>query len=162
MFVTGPDVVKTVTQEVVTQEQLGGAVTHTTKSSVADNAYENDVEALVQVRRLIGFLPLSNREGAAGARKLRSDRAPGSFARHAGAAEPEQALRHEGADPEGRRRWRLLRDPAELSPRTSSPALPVSAATVGFVANQPMVLAGCLDIDSSRKAARFRALLRLL
>src|SRR3546814_2283575 len=61
MFVTGPDVVKTVTQEVVTQEQLGGAVTHTTKSSVADNAYENDVEVLAQTRRLYDFLPLSNR-----------------------------------------------------------------------------------------------------
>src|SRR3546814_1454130 len=62
MFGTGPDVVKTVTQEVVTQEQLGGAVTHTTKSSVADNAYENDVEVLAQTRRLYDFLPLSNRE----------------------------------------------------------------------------------------------------
>src|SRR5690606_17296218 len=57
MFVTGPDVVKT-----VTQEQLGGAITHTTKSSVADNAFENDVEALAQTRRLFDFLPLSNRE----------------------------------------------------------------------------------------------------
>ena len=61
MFVTGPDVVKTVTNEKVTAEELGGARTHTAKSSVADGAFENDVEALAEVRRLIDFLPLSNR-----------------------------------------------------------------------------------------------------
>src|SRR5712664_3767550 len=62
MFVTGPDVVKTVTHETVTQEELGGAVTHTTRSGVADLAFENDVEALLQLRRFLGFLPASNRE----------------------------------------------------------------------------------------------------
>src|SRR5210317_536759 len=62
MFVTGPDVVKTVTNEVVTQEELGGAVTHTTKSSVADLAFEDDVEALLMLRRFMDFLPLNNRE----------------------------------------------------------------------------------------------------
>ena len=62
MFVTGPDVVKTVTNEVVSAEELGGASTHTRKSAVADGAFENDVEALSEVRRLIDFLPLSNRE----------------------------------------------------------------------------------------------------
>ena len=62
MFGTGPDVVKTVTNETVTAEELGGASIHTTKSSVADRAYENDVEALLQMRRLIDFLPSSNRD----------------------------------------------------------------------------------------------------
>ncbi|NOX40094.1 MAG: methylmalonyl-CoA carboxyltransferase, partial [Alphaproteobacteria bacterium] len=62
MFVTGPDVVKTVTNEVVTAEELGGAKTHTSKSSVADGAYENDIEALSEVRRLFDFLPLNNRQ----------------------------------------------------------------------------------------------------
>lgn len=62
MFVTGPDVVKTVTHETVTQEELGGAVTHTTRSGVADRAFENDVEALLELRRFIDFLPASNRE----------------------------------------------------------------------------------------------------
>ena len=62
MFVTGPDVVKTVTNEIVTAEELGGAGTHTKKSSVADGAYENDIEALEQVRLLFDFLPLNNRE----------------------------------------------------------------------------------------------------
>src|SRR3546814_1769037 len=61
MFVTGPDVVKTVTNEMVTQEALGGAVTHTTKSSVADIAFENDIEALLAARDFIDFLPASNR-----------------------------------------------------------------------------------------------------
>ena len=62
MFVTGPDVVKTVTNEIVTAEELGGARTHTSRSSVADGAYENDLVALTEVRRLVDFLPLSNRE----------------------------------------------------------------------------------------------------
>ena len=60
MFVTGPDVVKTVTNEIVTSEELGGASVHTTKSSIADGAFENDVEALLQMRRLIDFLPINN------------------------------------------------------------------------------------------------------
>src|SRR5262249_13598452 len=63
MFVTGPDVVKTVTNEVVTAEELGGASVHTTKSAVADGAYENDAECLLQMRRLIDFLPANNEAG---------------------------------------------------------------------------------------------------
>src|SRR6201987_4640825 len=63
MFVTGPDVVKTVTHETVTHEQLGGAVTHSAKSGVADLAFENDVDALLQLRRFFDFLPESNRNG---------------------------------------------------------------------------------------------------
>src|SRR3546814_21176267 len=62
MFVTGPDVVKTVTNEVVTQEELGGAVTHTTKSGVADLAFENDIEALLAARDFLDFLPLLHKE----------------------------------------------------------------------------------------------------
>src|SRR5207248_3971755 len=68
MFVTGPDVVKTVTHEAVTQEELGGAVTHTTRSGVADLAFENDVEALLELRRFIDFLPSSNRAPVAARR----------------------------------------------------------------------------------------------
>src|SRR6187399_257290 len=64
MFVTGPDVVKTVTHETVTQEELGGALTHTQKSGIADLAFENDVEALLQLRRFVDFLPANNREKA--------------------------------------------------------------------------------------------------
>src|SRR5690606_24333042 len=64
MFVTGPEVVKTVTHEEVTAEELGGAITHTTRSGVADLAFDNDVEALLMLRRLYNYLPLSNREKA--------------------------------------------------------------------------------------------------
>ena len=62
MFVTGPEVVKTVTHEEVTAEELGGAVTHTTRSGVADLAFDNDVEALLMLRRFFNYLPLNNRE----------------------------------------------------------------------------------------------------
>src|SRR5262245_10647571 len=63
MFVTGPDVVRTVTNEEVTAEELGGASIHTTRSSIADHAYENDVECLLQMRRLMDFLPANNGAG---------------------------------------------------------------------------------------------------
>src|SRR5499425_2012928 len=63
MFVTGPDVVKTVTNEIVTAEQLGGASVHAGKSGVSDGAFENDVECLLQMRRLIDFLPANNTDG---------------------------------------------------------------------------------------------------
>ncbi|KAB2861830.1 MAG: methylmalonyl-CoA carboxyltransferase, partial [Bauldia sp.] len=62
MFVTGPDVVKTVTNETVTPEELGGAITHSTRSGVADLAMENDLEALLGTRRFFNFLPANNRE----------------------------------------------------------------------------------------------------
>ena len=119
MFVTGPDVVKTVTNEVVTAEELGGASVHTTKSSIADGAYDNDVECLLQMRRLIDFLPSSFEAGVPEWPIARRHRARGHVARHAGPRQSEQALRHQGADPQGRRRGRLLRDVARPSPRTS-------------------------------------------
>lgn len=62
MFVTGPSVVKTVTNEDVTQEELGGAETHTQVSGVAHKAFENDMEALQGLRDFMGYLPLSNKE----------------------------------------------------------------------------------------------------
>lgn len=64
MFVTGPEVVKTVTHEEVTAEDLGGAITHTTRSGVADLAFENDVDAILMVRRFFNYLPSNNREKA--------------------------------------------------------------------------------------------------
>ena len=114
LFVTGPEVVKTVTHETVTQEELGGALTHTTRSGVADLAFENDVEALIELRRFIDFLPASNRAQP----PLRptadpSDRVEPSLDTLVPSS-AEQALRHEGADREGRRRRRFLRDPARF------------------------------------------------
>ena len=164
MFVTGPDVVKTVTHETVTQEELGGARhPHARSSGVADLAFENDVEALLELRRFVDFLPASNREPPPPrptADPADRDRA---VARHAGPGQSEQALRHEGADPEGRRRGRFLRAAAGLRRATSSIGFArMEGATVGIVANQPMVLAGCLDIDQLAQGGALRALLRLL
>ena len=155
MFVTGPDVVKTVTHEVVTQEQLGGAVTHTTKSSVADLAFEDDIETLIQTRRMYDFLPLSNREEA----PIRAtddpvDRVemsldsliPADPSRPYDIKELVQKVVDEG-------------DFFEIQPDFARNIVVgfgrVGGQTVGVVANQPMVLAGCLDINSSRKGARF-------
>ena len=156
MFVTGPDVVKTVTNEVVTAEELGGASVHATQ--ILDRRRRvrercRDAAADAPADRLPAEQQHRRRAGMA---ELRRHRARGHVARHADPGQSEQALRHEGADPEGRGRGRLLRDLARLSPRTSSPASAASrAGPSGFVANQPMVLAGVLDSDASRKAARF-------
>jgi propionyl-CoA carboxylase beta chain len=155
MFVTGPDVVKTVTQETVTQEQLGGAVTHTSKSGVADLAFENDVEAVGQVRRLFDFLPLSNRSDApVRASEDPIDRIDESLDTLIpdNPNKPYDMLELiEKVVDEG--------DFYEILPAYARNIIVgfgrIDGRTVGVVANQPMVLAGCLDIDSSRKGARF-------
>ena len=99
MFVTGPDVVKTVTKEEVTAEQLGGASVHTTKSSIADGAYENDVETLLADAAADGLPALQQSIGRARAADARPLGPFRIFARHADPRQSEQALRHQGADP---------------------------------------------------------------
>ncbi len=155
MFVTGPEVVKTVTHEEVTAEELGGAVTHTTKSGVADLAFENDVEALAQLRRFIDFLPLSNREKPPVRPTADSaDRVDESLdtlvPSNANQPYDMKELLTKVVD-EG--------DFFELQPDYAKNIIigfgRMEGQTVGFVANQPLVLAGCLDIKSSIKAARF-------
>ena len=155
MFVTGPEVVKTVTHEEVTAEELGGAVTHTSKSGVADLAFENDVEALAQLRRFIDFLPLSNREKPPVRPTADSaDRIDESLdtlvPSNANQPYDMKELITKVVD-EG--------DFFELQPDYAKNILigfgRMEGQTVGFVANQPLVLAGCLDIKSSIKAARF-------
>ena len=155
MFVTGPDVVKTVTNEIVTAEELGGASTHTKKSSVADGAYDNDIEALEAVRALFDFLPLNNREKAP-TRPFHHDPArleqrldtliPDSSAKPYDMKELIHALADEGD---------LFEIQEAFAKNILTGFIRLEGQTVGVVANQPMVLAGCLDIDSSRKAARF-------
>jgi propionyl-CoA carboxylase beta chain len=155
MFVTGPDVVRTVTNEVVTAEDLGGAVTHTKKSGVADGAFENDVEALYELRRLIDFLPASNRERA----PLRP------FFDDPARIEPslDTLIPDNPNQPYDMRELILkVADEADFFEIQKDFAgniitgfVRLEGSTVGVVANQPTVLAGCLDIDSSRKAARF-------
>ena len=155
MFVTGPEVVKTVTHETVTHEELGGASTHSSRSGVADGAFDNDIDALLNLRRFFDFLPLSNR------------------------ADPPE---REAVDPADRVELSLDSlipdnsnkpydmhelitkvlddgDFFELKPDYAGNIITgfgrMEGLTVGVVANQPMVLAGCLDIQSSVKAARF-------
>ena len=155
MFVTGPDVVKTVTNEIVTQEELGGAITHTTKSSVADVAFENDIEALLAARDFIDFLPASNREHAP--ERPTSDpwdRIENSLDTLIPPSANQPYDMHELI-------FKVLDegDFFELQPAHAGNILVgfgrIEGRTVGVVANQPMVLAGCLDINASKKAARF-------
>ena len=112
MYVTGPEVVRTVTHEIVTHEELGGAITHSTKSGVADLAFENDVEALLMTRRLMNYLPANNRVPPPFRPTPDSADRDEPSLDTLGARQPDQAVRHEGADPQDRRRHRLLRDSA--------------------------------------------------
>jgi len=155
MFVTGPDVVKTVTNEIVTQEELGGAVTHSTKTSVADLALENDVEALLVAREFFDFLPLTNRTGVPEQPTSDPwDRLDESLDTLIPASPTQPYDMHEviaKVVDEG--------DFFEIQPGHAANIIcgfgRIEGRTVGIVANQPMVLAGVLDIASSKKAARF-------
>jgi len=155
MFVTGPDVVRTVTHEEVTAEDLGGAVTHSTRSGVADRAFENDVEAMLMVRALVSYLPASNREKPP---VVPTDDPAERIDRSLDTLVPDnpntpydiKELIYKVVD-EG--------SFFELAPDFAKNIVVgfgrMDGATVGIVANQPLVLAGCLDIKSSIKAARF-------
>jgi propionyl-CoA carboxylase beta chain len=155
MFVTGPDVVKTVTNEVVTAEELGGASVHATKSSVADGAFENDVECLLQMRRLIDFLPSNCTAGVPEWPSLDDpDRIDNSL----------DTLIPDNPNKPYDMKELILKvvdegDFFEISPTFAKNIVTgfgrIAGRSVGFVANQPMVLAGVLDSDASRKAARF-------
>lgn len=155
MFVTGPDVVKTVTNEVVTAEELGGAKTHTTISSVADGAFDNDVETLRQIRRLYDFLPLNNREKPPVRPFFDSPNREEPSLDTLVPENPNQPydmheLIYKLAD-EGD----FFEIQAAYAKNILTGFIRLEGQTVGVVANQPLVLAGCLDINSSRKAARF-------
>ncbi len=155
MFVTGPDVVRAVTNEAVSAEDLGGASVHTVKSAVADGAYDNDVEALLQIRRLVDFLPSSNSSDVPEWRSFddveRCDDSLDTLAPDNPAKPYDiKELIVKTAD-EG--------DFFEIQEAFARNIVTgfghMDGRTVGFVANQPMVLAGTLDSDASRKAARF-------
>jgi propionyl-CoA carboxylase beta chain len=155
MFVTGPDVVKTVTNEEVTAEELGGARIHTTKSSIADHAYENDLECLLQMRRFMDFLPLNNQSAV----PLMPTQD------HHDRSEPSlDTLVPDNPNKPYDIKELILKvaDEADFFEIQAAYARNIVTGfgrieghTVGFVANQPMVLAGVLDSDASRKAARF-------
>jgi propionyl-CoA carboxylase beta chain len=155
MFVTGPDVVKTVTNETVTAEELGGASVHTTKSSIADGAYDDDVTALLEMRRLFDFLPANNQ---AAIPELQSTDDPERLDRSLDTLIPDNPNKPYDI------RELILKtvDEGDFFEIQEAFARNIvvgfgrmEGRTVGFVANQPMVLAGVLDSDASRKAARF-------
>jgi propionyl-CoA carboxylase beta chain len=155
MFVTGPDVVRTVTHEEVTAEELGGAETHTTRSGVADCAFDNDVDALLMLRRFFNYLPASNREGPP---ERASDDPPGREDFSLDTLVPENVnLPYDMKE----LIIKIVDDGEffEVQPEYARNIIiglgRMAGRTVAVVANQPMVLAGCLDIKSSIKAARF-------
>lgn len=155
MFVTGPEVVKTVTHEEVSRDELGGARIHTSKTGVADLSFDNDIEVLLQTRRLFNFLPSSNKSGTP--------------KRHTPDYADRLDLSLNTLVPENPNKpydmYELImrivdeQDFFELQPQYAKNVIigfgRMEGKTVGFVANQPMHLAGCLDINASRKAARF-------
>ena len=155
MFVTGPEVVKTVTHEEVTAEELGGAVTHTTRSGVADLAFENDVDALQMLRRFFNYMPLNNRTNPpARPTDDPADRLDYSL---------DTLVPDNTNKPYDIKEliFKMVDDADffEIQPDHAKNIIVgfarMEGDAVGIVANQPMVLAGCLDIKSSIKAARF-------
>ena len=155
MFVTCPDVVKTVTSEEVTAEELGGAETHTSISSVADGSFNNDIEALNVLRKFLSFLPSSNEYKYI---KRKTDDPKKRISLALDTLIPEnpnlpydmKELIVSIAD-----EYDFFELQENFAKNILIGFIRLDGQTIGVVANQPMVLAGCLDNDSSRKAARF-------
>jgi propionyl-CoA carboxylase beta chain len=155
MYITGPDVIRAVTGEELTHQELGGAITHATRSGVAHFAVPGDEACLLEVRRLLSFLPLNNMEDPP---VVESDDPPDRRADDLLTIVPEEAARpydvREVID-------RLVDDGDFLEVHAGwAQNIVVGFArmagrTVGIVGNNPAMLAGSLDIDASRKAARF-------
>ncbi len=153
MFVTGPDVVKTVTGEIVDSENLGGASVHASQSGVVHGRFDNDYDALMEIRRLMTYLPQSNREEASWMMEAQPEPVPSL----------NKIIPDNPQHPYDMREiiakiadlgefFEIHKDWAE---NIITGFCHVNGQNVGIVANQPMVLAGCLDINASRKAARF-------
>ncbi len=155
MFITGPDVIRTVTHEEVTKEELGGARTHNVKSGVAHFACADDADCLSQIRELMGFLPANNHEDPPIAE------CTDPFDREA--PELDELIPRDPMKPYDIKGVidQVVDDGVFLEVQQAyAQNIVVGFARlgghpVGIVANQPMVLAGCLDIDASVKAARF-------
>jgi propionyl-CoA carboxylase beta chain len=155
MFVTGPDVVKTVTHEVVTPDELGGAKVHSSKSGVADLAFENDIETLLMTRKFFDFLPPNNRE--------KPPRLPTDDPANREEPSLDTLIPADPSKPYDIKEVIVKvadeSDFFEVQPDYAKNMvigfIRLQGSTVGVVANQPAVLAGCLDIDSSKKGARF-------
>ena len=155
MFVTGPDVVKTVTHEMVTPEELGGASIHTKKSGVADLAMENDLHAILETRRFMDFLPANNQEkpprwptdDPATREEVSLDTlVPADASRPYDIKEAIIKVADEGD---------FFELQPDYAPNIVIGFIRLQGTTIGVVANQPMWLGGTLDIDASKKGARF-------
>ena len=156
MFVTGPDVVKTVTNEEVTQEDLGGAKTHTEISGVAHRSFRDDVTCIKAIRKMYDFLPLSNDPATLPRKEVTDD-----------PSRPVPALERLVPDDPNvpydmTEVVKQIVDHGDLFEIMPSYAKNIvtgfsrmEGRTVGIVANNPNTLAGCLDINASIKAARF-------
>lgn len=158
MFITGPDVIKTVTHEEVTKENLGGAMTHNTKSGVAHFAVENEIEGLRQIRKLLSYLPNNNLE----------DPPSSCQGQDFGEASPPNESLNSLIPDQSNKPYDMKKlITGVIDPGTFFEVMEhwaknivigfarVQGRSVGIVANQPAVLAGCLDIDASTKGARF-------
>ena len=155
MFVTGPDVIKTVTHEEVTKEELGGARTHNQTSGVAHFIAPDDAECLRMIRELFSFLPSNNLDDPP---RVATDDPPDRAAEELDAVVPAEA----DAPYDIKEIIRLTVDDGyffEVQQHFAQNIVigyaHLAGRSVGIVANQPAVLAGCLDIDASLKAARF-------
>lgn len=154
MFVTGPNVVKTVTNENVSSEELGGASVHASKSGVAHVTEVNDVACLESIKRLLGYLPQSNREFPAGQtftlqeelRELLEDIVPDNPNKPYDMHQVIDGIIDEDSF------YEIHKDFAE---NILVGFARLGGQSIGIVANQPLFLAGVLDVNSSKKAARF-------
>jgi propionyl-CoA carboxylase beta chain len=155
MFVTGPNVVKTVTHEDVTQEELGGAMTHASKSGVAHFAANDEVEALLTIRKLLGYIPQNNREKAP---VIDLDDPAERRDYTLNAIIPDNPNKpYDMKEVIGRivDERSFLEVHADYAPNIIVGFARIGGQAVGIVANQPASLAGVLDIEASLKGARF-------
>jgi propionyl-CoA carboxylase beta chain len=154
MFVTGPNVVKTVTNEEVTSEELGGASTHSVKSGVAHKTSTNDVECLEDIKQLLSYLPQSNKEKPASLPFVLKDEIRDSLSSIVPDNPNKPYDMHqviEGIIDEDSF-YEIHKDYAE---NIIVGFARLGGKSIGVIANQPMFLAGVLDVNSSKKAARF-------
>jgi len=154
MFVTGPNVVKTVTNEEVTSEELGGASTHSTKSGVTHLTAANDIECLDEVKILLSYIPQNNKELTAKIPYELGDEVREELEKivpnHSNKPYDMRAVIAGISDKESF--FEIHKDYAENMVVGFSR---IAGRSIGIIANQPMRLAGCLDVDSSKKGARF-------
>jgi propionyl-CoA carboxylase beta chain len=155
MFVTGPEVIKAVTHEDVTKEQLGGAVAHSSKSGVAHFAADNDKHCLLLIRELLNFLPANNVDDPPVVpttdRPDRVEEALNSFIPDNPKKPYDMLELIKMTVDEGY----FLETHQHFAKNVIVGFARYNGRSVGIVANQPAVLAGCLNIEASRKAARF-------